>query len=337
MRTFAYSRADSIDHAAHRTTPDAAFVAGGTTLLDLVKLDVLRPNELVDINSLPLKRVERLDDGRLRIGALVTNTDLAHHPEIKQHYPVLSQALLAGASTQLRNMATTAGNVMQRTRCPYYRDPAAKCNRREPGSGCDAMDGINRMNAVLGGSDACIAVHPSDMCVGIAAIGATLTLQGPDGEREVDFADFHRLPGDTPHIEHDLADGELITAIILDAPLENAGSYYLKLRDRASYEFALASCAAQVVLEGEAIREVRLALGGVGTKPWRCADAEAALVGQSADKASFERAAEIALKDAVAREHNGYKIPLARQAIVRALRNAAHGETAKRETQESQA
>ncbi|MAM59808.1 MAG: xanthine dehydrogenase [Salinicola sp.] len=337
MRTFAYSRADSVDHAAHRTMPDAAFVAGGTTLLDLIKLDVLKPENVVDINALPLKRVERLDDGRLRIGALVTNTDLAHHPEVKSHYPVLSEALLAGASTQLRNMATTAGNVMQRTRCPYYRDPAARCNRREPGSGCDAMDGINRMHAVLGGSDACIAVHPSDMCVGIAAIGATLTLQGPDGEREVDFADFHRLPGDTPHIEHDLANGELITAITLDAPLENARSHYLKLRDRASYEFALASCAAQVVLDGDTIREARLALGGVATKPWRCSDAEAALVGQSADKASFERAADIALKDAQAREHNGYKIPLARQAIVRALRNAARGETPASETQESQA
>lgn len=336
MRTFAFSRADSVERAA--TPADStAFVAGGTTLLDLIKLDVLKPESVVDINALPLKRVERLDDGRLKIGALVTNTDLAHHPEVKANYPVLSEALLAGASTQLRNMATTAGNVMQRTRCPYYRDPAAKCNRREPGSGCDAMDGINRMNAVLGGSEACIAVHPSDMCVGIAAIGATLTLQGPSGEREVDFADFHRLPGDTPHIEHDLEAGELITAVTLDAPLKDAGSHYLKLRDRASYEFALASCAAEITLDGETIREARIALGGVATKPWRCLDAEAALVGQPAEKASFERAAEIALKDAVAREHNGYKIPLARQAIVRALRNAARGKTAQSETQESQA
>lgn len=322
MRTFAYSRAGSIEQAAHQTTPTAAFVAGGTTLLDLVKLDVMRPSELVDINTLPLKNVEWLDDGRLQIGALVTNTDLAHHPDIQQHYPVLSQALLAGASTQLRNMATTAGNVMQRTRCPYYRDPAAACNRREPGSGCDARHGLNRLNAVLGGSDACVAVHPSDMCVAMAAIGATLTLSGPEGEREVAFQDFHRLPGDTPHIEHDLADGELITAITLDAPLVPAGSYYLKLRDRASYEFALASTAAQLSLDGEMIGEARVALGGVGTKPWRCPEAEAALVGQPAEMATFERAADIALRDAVPLEHNAFKIPLARQSIIRALREA---------------
>lgn len=322
MRAFAYSRADSVDHAAHRITHDAAFVAGGTTLLDLIKLDVLKPENVVDINALPLKRVERLDDGRLRIGALVTNTDLAHHPEVKRHYPLLSQALLAGASTQLRNMATTAGNVMQRTRCPYYRDAAAACNRREPGSGCDARGGLNRLNAVLGGSDACVAVHPSDMCVAMAAIGATLTLSSADGEREVAFGDFHRLPGDTPHIEHDLADGELITAITLEPPLAPAGSYYLKLRDRASYEFALASAAAQLSLDGEMIGEARVALGGVGTKPWRCPDAEAALVGQPAQIATFERAAEIALRDATPLEHNAFKIPLARQSIVRALREA---------------
>ncbi|GHB32571.1 FAD binding domain-containing protein [Salinicola rhizosphaerae] len=329
MRPFAFSRADSVDHAAHQTAPTAAFVAGGTTLLDLVKLDVMRPTALVDINTLPLKRVERLDDGRLKIGALVTNTDLAHHEEVKAHYPVLSQALLAGASTQLRNMATTAGNVMQRTRCPYYRDPAAACNRRAPGSGCDARDGINRMHAVLGGSTDCVAVHPSDMCVAMAAIGATLTLKGPDGEREVAFGEFHRLPGDTPHIEHDLRDGELITAITLDAPLVPAGSHYLKLRDRASYEFALASCAAQLSLDGELIGEARVALGGVATKPWRCAEAEAALVGQPAEIASFERAAEIALADARPLAHNGFKVTLAKQAIVRALREAARcaGET----------
>ncbi|WP_251977602.1 FAD binding domain-containing protein [Salinicola avicenniae] len=323
MRTFAYSRADSVERAAHATTPTAAFVAGGTTLLDLVKLDVMQPSELVDINALPLKQVEWLDDGRLKVGALVTNTDLAHHPAVKQHYPLLSEALLAGASTQLRNMATTAGNVMQRTRCPYFRDPSAACNKRHPGSGCDARDGLNRMHAVLGGSEACIAVHPSDMCVAMAALGATLTLEGPDGEREVPFGEFHRLPGDTPHIEHDLADGELITAITLDAPLAPAGSHYLKLRDRASYEFALASCAAQVALDGDSIGTARLALGGVATKPWRCAEAEAALAGQPATLESFERAAEIALADAEPREHNAFKIPLARQAIVRALREAA--------------
>lgn len=336
MRTFAFSRTDSVERAAHETSPSAAFVAGGTTLLDLVKLDVMRPTELVDINTLPLKRIEWLDDGRLKIGALVSNTDLAHHPAVRAHYPLLSQALLAGASTQLRNMATTAGNVMQRTRCPYFRDVAAACNKRQPGSGCDARDGLNRMHAVLGGSADCIAVHPSDMCVAMAAIGATLTLSGPDGEREVAFRDFHRLPGHTPHIEHDLADGELITTVTLDAPLVPAGSHYLKLRDRASYEFALASCAAQLSLDGELIGEARLALGGVATKPWRCPEAEAALAGQPAEITSFERAAEIALEDARPLSHNAFKVPLAKQAIVRALREAAVAARAT-QTEEGQA
>ncbi|WP_110691034.1 FAD binding domain-containing protein [Salinicola endophyticus] len=323
MRAFDFSRAESVGNAAQHGNAETAFVAGGTTLLDLVKLDVMRPAAVVDINALPLKAVERLADGRLKIGALVTNTDLAHHPEVKRDYPLLSQALLAGASTQLRNMATTAGNLMQRTRCPYFRDVGSACNKRQPGSGCDARDGINRMHALLGGSADCIAVHPSDMCVALAAIGATLTLEGPSGEREVAFADFHRLPGDTPHLEHDLAADELITALTLDAPLAPAGSHYLKLRDRASYEFALASAAAQLKLDGERITEARLALGGVATKPWRASEAEAALAGQPAVLESFERAAEIALRDAQPRAHNAFKVDLAKQAIVRALRDAS--------------
>ncbi|MEC9482949.1 MAG: xanthine dehydrogenase family protein subunit M, partial [Halomonas sp.] len=276
MRTFAYQPAERVDQAVslHGRDDSVAYVAGGTTLLDLVKLDVMRPSQLVDINRLPLGEVESLDDGRLRIGATVTNTDLAHHPEVKARYPLLSQALLAGASTQLRNMATTAGNVMQRTRCPYYRDPAAACNRRDPGSGCDAMHGINRMHAVLGVSDQCIATHPSDMCVAMAAIGATLTLEGPNGTREMAFNEFHRLPGDQPEKEHELEPGELITHVTLDTPVAGAGANYLKLRDRASYEFALASAGAIVAVEDGVIREARLALGGGAPKPRRPPEGE---------------------------------------------------------------
>ncbi|QJQ93841.1 MULTISPECIES: xanthine dehydrogenase family protein subunit M [Halomonadaceae] len=325
MKTFAFAHADSVEGAvsAHQSDVSGVFVAGGTTLLDLVKLDVMRPGRIVDINSLPLKRVERLNDGRLRIGALVTNSALAYHPEVTQHYPLLSQATLAGASTQLRNMATTAGNIMQRTRCPYFRDVSAACNKRAPGTGCDAMHGHNRLHAVLGGSEACVATHPSDMCVALAAIGATLTLSGPDGEREVAFADFHRLPGDTPHREHELESGELITAITLDAPLVPQGAVYLKLRDRSSYEFALASAGVMLSLDGEMIGEARVALGGVATKPWRCHEAEAMLEGQPAKPETFAKAAEVALADAQPLSHNAFKIPLARQAIVRGLRDAA--------------
>ncbi|MBB3192125.1 FAD binding domain-containing protein [Halomonas cerina] len=324
MRTFAFARADSVERAVERRQgePASAFVAGGTTLLDLVKLDVMRPSRVIDINALPLKSVERLHDDRLRIGALVTNTDLAYHPDVLADHPLLSQAILAGASTQVRNMATTGGNLMQRTRCPYFRDPTAACNKREPGSGCDARDGFNRMHAVLGGSDQCVAVHPSDMCVALAAIGATLTLQGPNGEREIDVADFHRLPGATPHLEHDL-DDELIVAVTLAPPLKPLGTAYVKRRDRAAYEFALASAGAMLSLDEDLIGEARLALGGVATKPWRCHEAEALLAGKRAEIAAFEAAADVALADAEPLSHNAFKIPLARQAIVRALRDAA--------------
>ncbi|UYG09157.1 FAD binding domain-containing protein [Halomonas sp. M4R1S46] len=324
MRTFAFARADSVARAVEyrQDEPAGAFVAGGTTLLDLVKLDVMRPSRVIDINALPLNTVERLPDDRLRIGALVTNTDLAYHPDVLADHPLLSQAILAGASTQVRNMATTGGNLMQRTRCPYFRDAAAACNKREPGSGCDARHGVNRMHAVLGGSSECVAVHPSDMCVALAAIGATLTLHGPSGEREIDFADFHRLPGTTPHLEHDL-DDELIVAVTLAPPLMPLGTAYVKLRDRAAFEFALASAGAMLSLDEELIGEARLALGGVATKPWRCREAEALLAGKQADTAAFEAAADVALADARPLSHNAFKIPLARQAIVRALRDAA--------------
>ncbi|WP_227367411.1 FAD binding domain-containing protein [Halomonas sp. M20] len=325
MRSFAFSSAENIEQAVSAQSDNAgegAYIAGGTTLIDLVKLDVMRPAQVIDLNGLPLKEVEQLDDGRLRIGALVSNTDLAHHPLVTEHYPLLSQALLSGASTQLRNMATTAGNIMQRTRCPYFRDVAAACNKREPGSGCDALEGVNRMHALLGTSEHCIATHPSDMCVAMAALGATLTLEGPNGSREIAFGDFHRLPMDRPDLEHELEPDELITHITLDTPVVGGGSHYIKLRDRASYEFALASAAAVVAIEDGVIRDARLALGGVATKPWHAVEAEQALTGQPASNESFEEAAEIALAEAVSREHNAFKAPLARQAIVRALKHA---------------
>ncbi|ARS52965.1 FAD binding domain-containing protein [Kushneria konosiri] len=323
MRAFELESVEAVDQAvSHRRVHDGdAFIAGGTTLLDLVKLDVMQPEKVVDVSRLPLKQIEVQGDGRLKVGTLVSNTDLAKHEIVMRDYPVISEALLSGASTGLRNMASTGGNVMQRTRCPYFRDPDMPCNKREPGTGCSAIDGINRNHAVLGTSEQCIATHPSDMCVGMVAAGATLLLEGPDGQREVAFEDYHLLPGDTPEREHDLKPGELITHVLLDAP-RGGGQHYLKLRDRASYEFALASCAAIVNLDGDSISEVRLALGGVATKPWRATAAEEALKGQPATQESFERAAEAAFKDAVAYSHNGFKITLGKQAIVRALRDA---------------
>ncbi|QEI06655.1 xanthine dehydrogenase family protein subunit M [Pigmentiphaga aceris] len=348
MRNFTYSRADSIDQAVatharavlqadntkqaatsdgpqdaslKATQAHAAFLAGGTTLLDLLKIDVMQPPALVDIMRIKgLDGIEVLADGRMRIGALASNTAVAHDRNVVSRYPVLSQALLAGASTQLRNKATTAGNIMQRVRCNYFRDGVSACNKREPGSGCAAIDGHNRaVHAVLGTSDACIASHPSDMCVAMAAIGATIQVQGPRGTRDIDFLDFHLLPGQTPWKEHALAADELITHVTLAAPLAGSKSAYLKLRDRASYQFALASSAIIVVREGQVIREIRIALGGVGTKPWRATEAEAALLGQTATQEHIEQAAAIAFRAAVPQKHNAYKIPLGQQAIVRNL------------------
>jgi xanthine dehydrogenase YagS FAD-binding subunit len=324
MRAFAFQRTASIADAlaAHGPSPAVSFVAGGTTLLDLVKLDVMRPERLVDINRLPLAQIETQPDGGLRIGALVRNSDLASHPEVKQRFPVLSAALLSGASPQLRNMATTAGNLMQRTRCPYFRDNLSPCNKREPGSGCAALDGYNRIHAVLGGSDDCIATHPSDMCVALAVLDATIQVQGPGGERTIPFAEFHLVPGRTPEKEHALRPDELITAVMLPAPPRGARQHYLKLRDRESFEFALASVALVITRDGDRIGEARVALGGVGTKPWRSAAAENALRGQPATEASFAAAAEAALRGAQPRQHNAFKIPLAQQAIRRALHEA---------------
>jgi xanthine dehydrogenase YagS FAD-binding subunit len=324
MRTFDYARAQSPAQAvsSHVAPGQPFYLAGGTTLLDLVKLDIMQPDRLVDINHLTLKQVEPLADGRVRIGALVSNTALASHPLIRERYAVLSQAILAGASTQLRNKATTGGNVMQRVRCNYFRDGISPCNKRQPGSGCSAVGGHNRsVHAVLGTSEHCIATHPSDMCVAMAAIGAQLTVQGPSGTREIPFGDFHLVPGNTPWLEHALEPHELITHVTLDAPLANSRSAYLKLRDRDSYQFALASSAVIVVMDGQRIVEARIALGGVGTKPWRALEAERALVGQKADIALFTRVGERAMYGARAYEHNGFKIPLGQQVVTRNLRD----------------
>lgn len=324
MRQFDYKRAEDTSGAVHAHAGQAsAYLAGGTTLIDLVKLDVMQPERLVDVNRLDLDDIEAAGGG-LKIGAMVRNSALAYDETVQRDYRVLSEALLQGASRQLRNRATTGGNVMQRVRCGYFRDNVSPCNKRDPGSGCAAIGGHNRdLFAVLGTSEHCIAVHPSDMCVAMAAIGATVHLAGDDGARTVDFLDFHKQPGDTPHIEHDLKADELITHVTLDAPIKDAGSTYIKLRDRSSYQFALASCAAIVALDGDNIRQARLALGGVGTKPWRSEAAEAALKGQPATEDAFKKAAMIAMEGATPCKDNAFKIPLARKAIVRALRDAS--------------
>jgi xanthine dehydrogenase YagS FAD-binding subunit len=327
MQTFQYTKAASIDKALAAGN-GAKFIAGGTTLVDLMKLSVEKPMGLVDINLLPLDKIEPLPNGGLRIGAMVRNSDLAWNADVEKNYAVLSQAILSGASPQLRNMATTGGNLLQRTRCVYFREPNAGtpggygCNKRTPGSGCAAMEGFNRMHAVMGTSDHCIATHPSDMCVAMAALEATIQTEGPKGKRAIAFADFHKLPGDTPHIENALDIGELVTYVDLPKPVEGAKSVYLKLRDRASYEFALASCAVVAKVEGGRIRYVRIAMGGVGTKPWRSHEAEAALMGKAPNAETFKHAAEAALAGAKPHRENAFKVELARRCVVRSLKMA---------------
>ncbi|HVZ83257.1 MAG TPA: xanthine dehydrogenase family protein subunit M [Terracidiphilus sp.] len=324
MRTFEYTKASSVDKAVG----GAKFIAGGTTLVDLMKLSVEQPKALVDINLLPLDRIEKLPDGGLRIGALVRNSDLAWNEDVKTRYTVLSEAILSGASPQLRNMATTGGNLLQRTRCAYFREPSAGtpggygCNKRTPGTGCAALEGFHRIHAILGTSDHCIATHPSDMCVAMVALDAVVHVEGPKGKRTIPIGAFHKLPGDTPQIENDLEPGELVTYVDLPRPVEGARSTYLKLRDRASYEFALASAAVVAKVEGGHIRYVRVAMGGVGTKPWRAHEAEAALLGKRADAAAFRKAAEAALADAKPRTDNAFKVELAKRCIVRTLKLA---------------
>ena len=302
---------------------DVRFLAGGTTLIDLMKLNVETPARLLDINRLPLDKIEPTPDGGLKIGATVRNSDLANHPTVQRDYAVLSQALLAGASAQLRNMATTAGNLLQRTRCVYFRDTAMPCNKRQPGTGCPAITGSNRSLAVLGTSEHCIATNPSDMCVAMAALEATIHVQGPKGSRTIPIGDFHLLPGKTPERETVLEPGDLITHVTLPPPIAGSKQVYLKLRDRASYEFALASAAVVLTIADGNVTRARIALGGVGTKPWRSPEAETALTGQAANEASFRKSAEAAMRDAKPQSENGFKIELAKRCLAHALKMAA--------------
>lgn len=327
MIDFQYARASDVADAVRQVSsdPHAKFIAGGTNLIDLMKEDVERPSRLIDITRLPLKAIEETPAGGLRIGALVPNSDLAYHPAVAQRYPLLGSAILAGASAQLRNMASTGGNLLQRTRCYYFYDTATHCNKREPGTGCAAITGVNRIHAILGTSEACIATHPSDMCVALAALGAVVHVAGPSGERTMAFADFHRLPGDTPNRDTNLSQNEIITAIELP-PRGFATHYtYLKIRDRLSYAFSLVSVAVGLELEEGKIKEARLALGGVAHKPWRDPAAEATLKDQAPDRAAYAHAADVLLKDAKGFAHNAFKIDLARRAVIRALTQAAAG------------
>lgn len=331
MHTFQYIKLKDAAQAvtaasAAKTAQQGAqvrFIAGGTTLLDLMKLDVEQPAQLLDITRLPLDKIEALPGGGLKIGAMVRNSDLAHHDAVKKDYPVLSQALLSGASVQLRNKATTGGNLLQRTRCMYFRDNVSPCNKREPGTGCAAIDGQNRMLAILGTSEHCIATNPSDMNVALAALEAVVHIQGVKGERSVPVGEFHLLPGDTPSRETVLEPGDLITHVTLPSPAPGAKSCYLKLRDRASYEFALSSAAVVLTVEGGRITYARIALGGVGTKPWRSPEAENVLTGSAAEEAVFSKAAEAALRAAKPQSENGFKVELAKRCLVHALKLAA--------------
>ncbi len=301
---------------------DTKFMAGGTNLVDLMKMNIVQPKRVVNINHLDLEELTIQPDGDVHIGALVRNSDLAYHPYIKQHYPVLSEALLSGASPQLRNMATLGGNLMQRTRCPYFYNTASPCNKRNPGTGCGAMDGYNRSNAVLGGSNHCIATHPSDMCVALTALGAIIHTEGSAGKRSIPIEDFHVLPGDTPHIETVLQPGELITGITLPSGAGLNVSHYLKVRDRASYEFALASAAVVLELQNGFITRAKIALGGVGTKPWRSVLAEQVLIGAAGSSEIFQKAAEAALAGAETKEFNAFKPSLAKRTLIHALETA---------------
>ena len=325
MKTFDYTRANSTEEAISviNNIELAKFLGGGTNLIDLMKEGVEQPDHLVDVTRLSLAEIAELPDGGVRIGSMARNSDTANHPLIRQRYPVLSQAFLAGASPQLRNMATVGGNLMQRTRCYYFTDTTMPCNKREPGSGCAAIEGFNRIHAILGASEECIATHPSDMCVALAALGATVRVQGSNGEREIALVDFHTLPGDTPQIETELQPGELITAVDLPSLDWLNKSYYLKVRDRNSYAFALVSVAAALNIQDNTIQDARVAMGGVAHKPWRAMTAEEMLVGKPVNEETFRQAAETALAGAQTYEHNAFKVELGKRAIVRALSTVA--------------
>jgi xanthine dehydrogenase YagS FAD-binding subunit len=330
MKTFQLTRpkdnAQAITTAAKTKTAqqgaDIRFIAGGTTLIDLMKLNVETPRNLVDVNRLPLDKIEATPDGGLTIGAMVRNSELAWHPLVRKNYAVLSEAILSGATVQIRNMATTAGNLLQRTRCVYFRDSAMPCNKREPGSGCAAINGFNRNLAILGTSEQCIATNPSDMNVAMAALEATIHVRGPKGERSIPIGDFHLLPGNTPQRETVLEPGDLITHVTLPPPAPGNRSLYLKLRDRMSYEFALASAAVVITAANGKITRARIAMGGVGTKPWRSTEAEGELTDQPATETTFRKAAEAALRGAKPQSQNGFKVELAKRCLVHALKLA---------------
>jgi xanthine dehydrogenase YagS FAD-binding subunit len=330
MHTFEFTRpSDASSASAAAALANTAqqgaeirFIAGGTTLIDLMKLNVEQPHTLIDLNRLPLAEVETVPDGGLKIGAMVRNSDLAHHPAVSRDYPVLSQAILSGASAQLRNKATTSGNLLQRTRCVYFRDAAMPCNKREPGSGCGAINGFNRMMAILGTSEQCIATNPSDQNVALTALEATIHIQNARGTRSVPINEFYLLPGNTPEKETVLEPGDLITHVTLPAPVPGSKSFYLKLRDRASYEFALSSAAVIVKVENDRLAHVRVALGGVGTRPWRSLEAERALEGATVSEASFRTAGEAALKGARPQSQNAFKVELAKRCLIHALKVA---------------
>jgi xanthine dehydrogenase YagS FAD-binding subunit len=319
VKPFSYVRpADAGAAIQAAAAGGARFLAGGTTLIDLMRLEVMSPTALVDLGRLPLAAIERHGDG-LRIGAMARNTDVAHHALVVERYPLLAQALLAGASQQVRNMATVGGNLLQRTRCPYFRDLAVPCNKRAPGSGCAALEGYTRSHAILGTSPSCIATHPSDMCVALAALDAIVHTRRAGRERAIPFAELHTLPGDHPEIEHVLEQGELITHVELPASPFAAHARYVKVRDRAAFAFALASAAVGLDVADGRIRAARIALGGVATRPWRSVEAEQVLVGQAPGRAVFERAAAAALVDPKPRRDNAFKVALAQRTIVRAL------------------
>jgi xanthine dehydrogenase YagS FAD-binding subunit len=325
MRPFKYVRASDPNAAvrAVAANPQAKFLAGGTNILDLMKEDVERPNELVDLTRLKLNEIKPVQGG-VSIGALAKNTDTANHPLIRENYPLLSQAIVAGASGQLRNMATNGGNLLQRTRCQYFYDTAMPCNKREPGTGCGAREGLNRIHAILGWTEKCVATYPGDMANALYALDAVVRIRRADGrERTIPIGEFHRLPGDTPEKDATLEHGELIVAIELPKSPFAKNSYYLKVRDRASYAFALVAVAAALELDGGTIKQARVVLGSVAHKPWRSGEAEAALVGKPVSEESFRQAAEVALKDAKPLTHNAYKVELAKRAIVRALMRAS--------------
>lgn len=326
MKNFTYVRATSIQEAVQQasTHAEAQFIAGGTNLVDRMKVFLDQPSHLIDITRLEMTRIEQTSNG-LRIGSLVSNTAVADHPAVRQNYPMLARAILLGASQQIRNMATVGGNLLQRTRCPYYYETAFACNKRQPGSGCSALTGINRMHALFGASDQCIAVHPSDMCIPLAALDAVVEVEGPKGKRQIAFADLHRLPGTTPDRDTNLEPGELITALVLPPVPFAKSSVYLKLRDRASYAFALVSVAAAVETSGNQVKQARLAMGGVAHKPWRLTEAEAFLVGKPATTETFQQAAEIAMRSAKPLPYNSFKVELGKRAIRRALMVSNNG------------